>query len=275
MNLIATSITVQPWNHYDAWEISLTRHDCHVYASMPFPNNILFTCSQLFKLHRQFSHPSAEKLNKLLKVIQPDPISPDTLKVLHNLEPRCEPCRKINKARAVFSFPWVHTMNSLMNACTLTSCTSKANLYCSCSKVALSEIPPNKRSTTLLPYHTLILWVAEKILKKLFFSEGVAYVVISFGVRLLTKCGGRVQFERHRAPRMKPISYAIFTHCRRILTNGTAKYFFVSINITENLINYVSFSWFTVSGRATVRFSCMYGFVVRCQPSAQCGHQYS
>lgn len=70
-------------------------HDFHVYSRMSLPDRVFFTWEQLRNLHRQFAHPSVEKLCKLLKIAKGDCVTPDTLKVLQYLFARCEPCQRI------------------------------------------------------------------------------------------------------------------------------------------------------------------------------------
>ena len=63
----------------EIWNVPLTRHGCHVYADMGFTNKMYFTSTQLKHLHRQFCHPSSDKLYKLLKRARPEDTSPETL----------------------------------------------------------------------------------------------------------------------------------------------------------------------------------------------------
>lgn len=82
--------------YYNAWSVLLVRHDHHLYSKMTVPVRTLFSREQLRKLHRQFAHPAAEKLYKLLRIAQPEQTSPETLKVLQDLTSCLEPCSKIN-----------------------------------------------------------------------------------------------------------------------------------------------------------------------------------
>ena len=46
----------------DDWSVPLQRYFSHVYVSFGFSSRTYFARTQLHKLHRQFSHPSAEKI---------------------------------------------------------------------------------------------------------------------------------------------------------------------------------------------------------------------
>ena len=57
----------EPLEYKDRWYVPLIRADGHLYAKMCFPRHVFYTTAQLQKLHRQFAHPSAEKLYNLIK----------------------------------------------------------------------------------------------------------------------------------------------------------------------------------------------------------------
>jgi len=61
-----------------------------------------YTQQQLTKLHRQFSHPSAGKLYRLLQRARPEDTTPETLKELKELSSRCDPCQRIQPAPTRF-----------------------------------------------------------------------------------------------------------------------------------------------------------------------------
>ena len=69
---------------------------------MYFPPKIYFTRAQLWKLHRQFFHPSAQKLFNLLRRTRPEEATPETLNTLRNLSKRCDPCQRIQNAPTRF-----------------------------------------------------------------------------------------------------------------------------------------------------------------------------
>lgn len=58
----------------------------------------VFSRQQLQKLHRRFSHPSADRLYKMLKNARPDETSQNTLDILENLTRRCDVCQRIQSA---------------------------------------------------------------------------------------------------------------------------------------------------------------------------------
>ena len=50
------------------------------------------------KLHKQFAHPSAQKLYNLLKRSRPEDTIPETLRILEGLAKRRDPCQRIHNA---------------------------------------------------------------------------------------------------------------------------------------------------------------------------------
>ena len=66
------------------------------------PHPVYFTTSQLQKLHRQFVHPSADKLYKLLKKARPKETDPNTLEILEDLTRRCDACQRVQTAPVRF-----------------------------------------------------------------------------------------------------------------------------------------------------------------------------
>lgn len=69
---------------------------------MGFDHSSHFTRAQLTKMHRQFFHPSSEKLFKLLKRAQPGDATPETLKTLDDINKRCGPCQRIQNGPVRF-----------------------------------------------------------------------------------------------------------------------------------------------------------------------------
>ena len=63
---------------------------------------ICFTSNQLHKLHRQFLHPSAEKLYNLLRRYRPEDTTPETKKTLKDITRRCDPCQRIRRGPTRF-----------------------------------------------------------------------------------------------------------------------------------------------------------------------------
>ena len=90
----------QGHEHYvDEWSIPLYRSPSrHVYARMHFAFTTFFARSQLLKLHKQFFHPSAQKLFNLLRRARPEEATPETLAILEDLSKRCDPCQRIQNA---------------------------------------------------------------------------------------------------------------------------------------------------------------------------------
>lgn len=99
VNHVDTSSTGQPLKYYYECAITLTYNNFHVYKSMGFPSKAFFICSQILKLHRQFSHQSAEKLYKLLRIARPGQKSTDTIKVRADLLRKCEHCQNTDNVQ--------------------------------------------------------------------------------------------------------------------------------------------------------------------------------
>ena len=69
---------------------------------MCFPIDTFFSKPQLKKLHRNFCHPSADKLFKLLKRARPDETTPETLETLKKISKCCDPCKRIQNGLTRF-----------------------------------------------------------------------------------------------------------------------------------------------------------------------------
>lgn len=67
----------------------------HIYADIDTATPTRFTRSQLKKLHKQFFHPSAEKLFNLLQLARENNTKLETLTVLQDFSNRCDPCQHI------------------------------------------------------------------------------------------------------------------------------------------------------------------------------------
>ena len=86
----------------DRWSMPLARHDSHLYAAMSFPHYLFYTTGQLEKMHRQFAHPSANKLFNLLKRAGTQAVDAKTFKQISEIVSRCEPCQRIHNAPVRF-----------------------------------------------------------------------------------------------------------------------------------------------------------------------------
>lgn len=83
----------------DIWNVPLQRSKSqHLYAKMDLMASTYFTRTQLLKLHKQFYHPSAQKLFNLLKKARPQEASPETLRILKEISKNCDPCQRISTA---------------------------------------------------------------------------------------------------------------------------------------------------------------------------------
>lgn len=93
--------------YFDDWHVPLLRSKSgHVYVAMECSASVMFTRSQLSKLHKQFFHPSAEKLFNLLKKARPEESTAETLEILQDLSKRCDPCQRIHTAPMRFIVVW-------------------------------------------------------------------------------------------------------------------------------------------------------------------------
>eukprot|EP00180_Rhodochaete_pulchella_P004061 Plantae.Rhodophyta-Rhodochaete_pulchella.ctg74856.p1 GENE.Plantae.Rhodophyta-Rhodochaete_pulchella.ctg74856~~Plantae.Rhodophyta-Rhodochaete_pulchella.ctg74856.p1 ORF type:complete len:209 (+),score=12.17 Plantae.Rhodophyta-Rhodochaete_pulchella.ctg74856:155-781(+) len=93
-----------PMNSFvDLRSVPMKRNQGHLYVAMSIKtSNVNFTTSQLLKLHRQFSHASAEKLYNLRRKARPEDTPPDTLRRLKELSRRCDTCQRIANAPTRF-----------------------------------------------------------------------------------------------------------------------------------------------------------------------------
>ena len=89
--------------YVEEWAIPMTRAKTrHSYVPLRVQHKKFFTRTQLQRLHRQFFHPSADKLYKLLKRSRPDETTPETKKILEDLTKRCDPCQRIHRGPTRF-----------------------------------------------------------------------------------------------------------------------------------------------------------------------------
>ncbi len=84
------------------WWMPLRRHDGHVYAALHEPLSVYFSRADLTHMHRNFAHPSAEKLYKLLLLARPEDTTAETLKMLQDIARSCDPCQRIQNAPSRF-----------------------------------------------------------------------------------------------------------------------------------------------------------------------------
>lgn len=88
---------------FDEWSIPMRRsRSNHFYADMNISTSMFFTRTQLSHLHKQFFHPSAQKLFNLLKRVRPNEVTTETLETLKHLFRRCDPCQRIQHAPVRF-----------------------------------------------------------------------------------------------------------------------------------------------------------------------------
>jgi hypothetical protein len=71
MKVTANTLTNQ-LESADGWTLPLVRHGGHIYVEWDDLHATMFSTAQLQKLHRQFFHPSADKLYNVLKRSRPE-----------------------------------------------------------------------------------------------------------------------------------------------------------------------------------------------------------
>jgi hypothetical protein len=75
------------------WNLPLVRKLGHVYQ-WSATDRILYTKSELQKLHRNFSHPSTQNLFAFLKRAKADSVDANTRAVLSDIENACSTCQR-------------------------------------------------------------------------------------------------------------------------------------------------------------------------------------
>ena len=75
-------------------KIPLKRKYGHIYLEWGKTDNILYTKSELLKIHRGFSHPETDKLYKLLKLARPAETNSDTRELLQEIADHCDTCQR-------------------------------------------------------------------------------------------------------------------------------------------------------------------------------------
>jgi hypothetical protein len=87
--------TVHTFLHCTAegWKLPLVRKLGHLYLEWSGTDRILYTKSELQKLHRNFSHPSTQNLFALLKRAKADNLDANTQAVLSDIEIACSTCQ--------------------------------------------------------------------------------------------------------------------------------------------------------------------------------------
>lgn len=87
------------------WEPPLLRHNGHLFLQWNC-QEILFTKSELYHVHRNFFHPGATKLSNVLKRGYPKECLSDALKSLQSISANCLPCQqKLTPRRFKLSLP--------------------------------------------------------------------------------------------------------------------------------------------------------------------------
>lgn len=73
------------------WRLPITRRGKHMYVVWNV-SHVMYSRAQLKKMHMHFFHPSAQKLFNLLKRIDPEQTTPETLDLLKQISKACSTC---------------------------------------------------------------------------------------------------------------------------------------------------------------------------------------
>jgi hypothetical protein len=92
MHLTVTTLQ-NSFDSREGWGLPLTRHDGHIYLQWDDIFNVLYSTADLRKLHRQFFHPSADKLFNLFKRARPEEADAETIQCLQDISSTCHPCQ--------------------------------------------------------------------------------------------------------------------------------------------------------------------------------------
>jgi hypothetical protein len=84
------------------WKMPVVRKDGHAFIMWPNDFHIMFSRSQLERLHRHFVHPSAVKLHALLRRATPESLPDDTMKVLQDIRNACHTCQAYSRKPMTF-----------------------------------------------------------------------------------------------------------------------------------------------------------------------------
>ncbi|CDF36525.1 unnamed protein product [Chondrus crispus] len=80
----------------EGWQIRLWKKRGHLYYV--WGPNILFTESELMKVHRHFHHPYSERLYSVMSRAEPDKTSPEVLRTLKRISSTCDLCQRRSRA---------------------------------------------------------------------------------------------------------------------------------------------------------------------------------
>ena len=83
------------------WKASLKFKKGHLYREWP-RSVVLFTRSELEKLHRRFAHPTTTKMMNLLRKANPENIDKRTRYILEQIYKSCDPCQRMSPKPFVF-----------------------------------------------------------------------------------------------------------------------------------------------------------------------------
>lgn len=76
------------------WKLPITRKLGHLYLEWKDTENVLFTKTELVKLHRGFHLPSTRKLHDLLKRAKPENLEKATIDILNDIKKKCDTCQR-------------------------------------------------------------------------------------------------------------------------------------------------------------------------------------
>lgn len=122
--------TIQKTYH-GLWSVPLRRSlSHHLYTSIDNSADMHFTKVQLGCLHRQFFHPSTQKLFNFIKRARPEEVTTETMVILKEFSKRCDPCQRMQMARYDSECQQEAKKCDSMNAFSLASCILTAIQFC-------------------------------------------------------------------------------------------------------------------------------------------------
>ena len=93
--LVADNVRNKLVNTVSNWEMPITRKFGHLYLC--WSKSILFTKSELIRLHRHFYHPFPDRLMGLIKKSSPEQADQNTRRILKEISEACSTCQKYSR----------------------------------------------------------------------------------------------------------------------------------------------------------------------------------
>lgn len=91
--LVADNVDKVLVNKISGWSVPITRAHGHLFIRWDL-REVMYTRTELERLHLHFFHPSVQKLLALLKRGTPDRVKPDTPKIIQDIVDKCQGCKR-------------------------------------------------------------------------------------------------------------------------------------------------------------------------------------